>query len=229
MRRTRRGRTRCASTQNAGKWVDAWVAHKPPPANAVGLMYMLEGGTDASNTDPYAPSRPAATIGSRPDRISWWWDRRRSSPGHPAGAKPDTSVPYVMWAGTPYAHLMVPVNTAPRTRASFEGRRAPSRVVGPRVLRIAAAHVLGDVAPAAARSRAGLRGLDRTAGGRGDGKDQRHLLRRRPSDAAPARTAPGRELRPSDRRAPNSRSRAGCRPGWRTRPEPAGRAVARSS
>ena len=28
--------------------------HKPPPAGAVGVMYMLEGGTDASNTDPYA-------------------------------------------------------------------------------------------------------------------------------------------------------------------------------
>jgi hypothetical protein len=30
--------------------------------------------------------------------------------GHPAEAKPDTAVPYVMWAGTPYAHLMVPVS-----------------------------------------------------------------------------------------------------------------------
>jgi hypothetical protein len=29
--------------------------------------------------------------------------------GQPASAKPDTSAPYVMWAGTPYAHLMVPV------------------------------------------------------------------------------------------------------------------------
>src|ERR1700740_2806483 len=24
---------------NAGKWVDAWVHHKPPPAGAVGVMY----------------------------------------------------------------------------------------------------------------------------------------------------------------------------------------------
>ena len=31
--------------------------------------------------------------------------------GHPAGAKPDTSVPYVMWSGTPYAHLMIPVGS----------------------------------------------------------------------------------------------------------------------
>lgn len=29
--------------------------------------------------------------------------------GYPADPKPDTSRPYVMWAGTPYAHLMIPV------------------------------------------------------------------------------------------------------------------------
>ena len=29
--------------------------------------------------------------------------------GYPSGAKPDTKAPYVMWAGTPYAHLMIPV------------------------------------------------------------------------------------------------------------------------
>jgi hypothetical protein len=28
---------------------------------------------------------------------------------YPGGARPDTSRPYVMWAGTPYAHLMIPV------------------------------------------------------------------------------------------------------------------------
>ena len=45
--------------QNSGKWVDAWVHHKPPPAGSAGVMYMLEGGTDASNTDPYA-TKPTA-------------------------------------------------------------------------------------------------------------------------------------------------------------------------
>ena len=29
--------------------------------------------------------------------------------GYPKGADPDTSSPYVMWAGTPYEHLMLPV------------------------------------------------------------------------------------------------------------------------
>ena len=29
--------------------------------------------------------------------------------GHPSGPGPDTKAPYVMWADTPYAHLMIPV------------------------------------------------------------------------------------------------------------------------
>jgi hypothetical protein len=28
---------------------------------------------------------------------------------YPSGPNPDTTQPYVMWAGTPYQHLMAPV------------------------------------------------------------------------------------------------------------------------
>jgi hypothetical protein len=44
---------------NAAKWAAAWIGKKPPPTGTVGVMYMLEGGTDASNTDPYA-TKPTA-------------------------------------------------------------------------------------------------------------------------------------------------------------------------
>jgi len=94
---------------NAGKWVDAWVHHKPPPAGSVGVMYMLEGGTDASNTDPYA-TKPTAEnnwISTGPHIMIV--GSKEILAGYPSGAKPDTAAPYVMWAGTPYAHLMVPV------------------------------------------------------------------------------------------------------------------------
>jgi len=96
--------------KNAMAWVDAWVAHKTPPAGKVGFMYMLAGGTDASNTDPYA---------TKPDASNHWINTGShvmivgadSSflDQYPKSATPDTSVPYVMWAGTPYAHLMAPI------------------------------------------------------------------------------------------------------------------------
>jgi len=97
---------------NAGKWVAAWVAHKPPPEASVGLMYMLEGGTDASNTDPYAKQPTASNDWVKTGPHIMVVGSKDILTGHPSGAKPDTTVPYVMWAGTPYAHLMVPVTPA---------------------------------------------------------------------------------------------------------------------
>lgn len=91
-------------------WVHAWVGHKPPPAGKVGLMYMLKGGTDASNTDPYAdkPTAQNHWISTGPHVMivgadAAFYDQYPKSPD------PDTAVPYVMWAGTPYQHIMVPV------------------------------------------------------------------------------------------------------------------------
>lgn len=64
----------------------------------------------ASNTDPYA-TKPTASnhwlktgphvmiVGAEPA----FYDQ------YPKDADPDTSVPYVMWPGTPYQHLMAPV------------------------------------------------------------------------------------------------------------------------
>ncbi len=94
---------------NAMEWVHAWVAHKKPPKKA-GLMYMLEGGTDASNTDPYAekPTGQNHWIKTGPHLMFTGADASFYAQ-YPKAADPDTSVPYVMWAGTPYQHLMVPV------------------------------------------------------------------------------------------------------------------------
>ena len=96
---------------NAAKWVDAWVHHQTPPAGATGLMYMLAGGTDASNSDPYATKPTADNDWIKTGPHIMIVGSKDILAGHPSGAKPDTSAPYVMWAGTPYAHLMVPVNS----------------------------------------------------------------------------------------------------------------------
>src|SRR5579883_1386479 len=47
--------------KNAGEWLDAYMSHRAPPAGKVGLMYMLAGGVDPSNTDPYASKPPAGS------------------------------------------------------------------------------------------------------------------------------------------------------------------------
>jgi len=95
---------------NAAKWAAAWIGKTEPPANTVGIMYMLEGGTDASNVDPYAkgPTEGNAWIETGPHIMVV--GSKEALAGYPSGPKPDTSAPYVMWAGTPYAHLMIPVD-----------------------------------------------------------------------------------------------------------------------
>ena len=92
------------------EWFHAYLAHEPPPAGKVGFMYMLAGGTDASNTDPYA-TKPTATnhwIKTGPHIMVLGADATFYDQ-YPKNADPDTSQPYVMWAGTPYQHLMAPV------------------------------------------------------------------------------------------------------------------------
>jgi hypothetical protein len=96
--------------KNAGDWIDAYLNHKTPPAGKVGLMYMLSGGTDASNTDPYAAKPTAANhwIKTGPHIMIVGADAGFYD-SYPKSADPDTKSPYVMWAGTPYQHLMAPI------------------------------------------------------------------------------------------------------------------------
>jgi hypothetical protein len=91
-------------------FIHAMMTKTPVPAGKVGLMYMLAGGTDASNTDPYA-AKPTATnhwIKTGPHVMVVGADAAFYD-AYPKSADPDTTTPYVMWAGTPYQHLMVPV------------------------------------------------------------------------------------------------------------------------
>jgi hypothetical protein len=92
------------------EWATAWMEHKTPASGKIGFMYMLAGGTDASNTDPYATT---------PDKSKHWIKTgshvmivgadQSFYDLYPKNPDPDTSAPYVMWAGTPYQHLMIPV------------------------------------------------------------------------------------------------------------------------
>ncbi len=94
---------------NAMEWAMAWIGKTEPPKGKVGFMYMLEGGTDASNTDPYAAAPTAGNNWVKTGPHVMIMNAVDMMAGYPKEAKPDTSRPYVMWAGTPYQHLMVPV------------------------------------------------------------------------------------------------------------------------
>lgn len=96
--------------KNAGGWIEAYLNHKTPPPGKTGLMYMLAGGTDASNTDPYAAKPTAANhwIKTGPHVMIVGADASFYDT-YPKGVDPDTKAPYVMWAGTPYQHLMAPI------------------------------------------------------------------------------------------------------------------------
>lgn len=94
---------------NSMEWAMAWIGKKDPPKGKVGFMYMLSGGTDGSNTDPYAtkPTEGNNWIETGPHVMIV--NAMDMMQGYPTEAKPDTKQPYVMWPGTPYAHLMIPV------------------------------------------------------------------------------------------------------------------------
>jgi len=96
--------------KNAMEWATAWMGHNPPPANKVGFMYMLRGDGGASNTDPYAtkpaPDNNWIKTGSHVMIVG---SGAKMLDGYPRDAKADPTKPYVMWPGTPYEHLMMPV------------------------------------------------------------------------------------------------------------------------
>ncbi|MFN4144129.1 hypothetical protein [Aestuariivirga sp.] len=94
---------------NSMEWAMAWISKKEPPKGKVGFMYMLEGGTDASNTDPYATAPAEGNNWIKTGPHVMVVNGMDVMAGYPDKADPDTSQPYVMWPGTPYAHLMIPV------------------------------------------------------------------------------------------------------------------------
>jgi hypothetical protein len=94
---------------NAMEWAMAWIGKTEPPKGKVGFMYMLAGGTDASNTDPYATAPEAGNNWVSTGPHVMIMNAVEMMAGYPTAAQPDTSMPYIMWAGTPYQHLMVPI------------------------------------------------------------------------------------------------------------------------
>jgi hypothetical protein len=97
--------------QNAMEWGMAWMNHKEPPANKVGFMYMLRGDGGASNTDPYSTKEePGNNWIKTGAHVMIVGSGAKMLDGYPRDAKADPTKPYVMWPGTQYEHLMLPVH-----------------------------------------------------------------------------------------------------------------------
>ena len=87
----------------AMQWTADFKARRPKPANTVpGIIYMLAGATQRSDSDPYDTTSEAITVGPH-WMIMWPFDP--TTTGLPARHKATGA--YVMWAGSPYARLHV--------------------------------------------------------------------------------------------------------------------------
>lgn len=96
--------------QASMQWAQALRDKKAPPKDTIGISYM-SAGNDANNVDPHAlqPAPGDQRIVSVSPRLMIVGMPVEQLKNYPSGRNPDTTKPYVMWAGTEYAHLMVPV------------------------------------------------------------------------------------------------------------------------
>ena len=89
-------------------WGNAWMSKTQPKVSGTGIAYMLKGDRGASNTDPFATGPAAGNDWVvSPPHIMVLYEDLKMLDAFPTD--PRTGGPWVMWKGTPYAHLMVPV------------------------------------------------------------------------------------------------------------------------
>jgi hypothetical protein len=105
------GTDKMCNDANSMEFVHAMMKHEPPP-NKVGISYMLAGDKGASNTDPYATGKTADNHWIITGPHIMVFGPPSKSLGYTEAKDPDPSKPYMMWAGTPYEHAMIPVGPA---------------------------------------------------------------------------------------------------------------------
>jgi hypothetical protein len=90
-------------------WAEAWMSKTPPKITGPGIAYMLKGDKGASNTDPFATApTPTNQWVVSPSHVMVLFEDPKVLDAYPTD--PKNGGPWVMWKGTAYAHLMVPVS-----------------------------------------------------------------------------------------------------------------------
>ncbi|MGH9717707.1 MAG: hypothetical protein ACRD4R_13405 [Candidatus Acidiferrales bacterium] len=93
-------------------FIEAFDTGHPPDPNKPGYSYMLQGGSAWSNLDPFAAKLPpgAKDYIHIPPHIMILDAKIANESGLPLkDAHPDTRRPFVMFGGTKYAILIIPV------------------------------------------------------------------------------------------------------------------------
>jgi len=93
------------------EFLDAYANQREPQITEIGIAYMLAGDAAVSNTDPYAtePTGPDDWVPGVPAHLMMLLP----DPSQLASISYDfrNGGPWVMWPDTPYAHIMVPVES----------------------------------------------------------------------------------------------------------------------
>ena len=94
--------------------IDAWMNKRTPHVTQVGFAYMLQGDMPVSNTDPFAtaPTPTNQWIQHGDPHVMVFIPDLRLLEG--MSTDPTSGGPYVMWKGTPYAHIMLPGTVPPK-------------------------------------------------------------------------------------------------------------------
>jgi hypothetical protein len=98
----------CADA-NGMEWRKA-VGGKTAPPNKTGFIYMMAGDVGTSNHDPYATDK-SHWVQTGPHVMIVGTAAREMASIYPRTLDPDPSQAYVMFPGTPYEHLMLPVHS----------------------------------------------------------------------------------------------------------------------
>ena len=94
------------------QWVEAYMSKTRPRLTHVGGGYMIApGGGWGSNTDPYAMKQTGDNRwGHHEPHLIIVVPDVTSLEG--MSTEPNNGGPYVMYAGTPYAHIMAPIRSS---------------------------------------------------------------------------------------------------------------------
>jgi hypothetical protein len=111
------GTDKMCNDHNSMDFIHALMKHEPPP-NKVGISYMLAGDNGASNTDPSAMAKTPTNHWIVTGPHIMLFGPPSKALGYTEAPDPDPTKPYMMWAGTPYEHAMIPIGTPPKAPAA---------------------------------------------------------------------------------------------------------------